>query len=369
MNEFSALDKRMLLHALALARRGLGRTAPNPTVGAVVVRDGTIVGEGYHQQAGGPHAEIFALQAAGEKARGATVYVTLEPCAHYGKTPPCAEALVKAGVSRVVFASLDPNPLVAGKGKQILQQAGITVDHGLLSSSEALLNEAWRFWLQYHLPFVTVKLAASLDGKIATCTGESQWITGDEARRDVHKLRNRQDAIITTADTVLADDPHLTTRTDNGRDARRVVVDSQLRTSAQAAVYHPAKHSPLLATTIADEARLQPFREQGVEILILPARSEHIDLPALMQALADRDIVSAMVEAGGNFATALLQAGLVNKLRLYLAPVLIGGSNAPCFFAAEGIMHLSSALRLTKMRSKWFGDDIRLEGYCHPAGE
>ena len=364
MNEDLAQDKRMLLHALALARRGLGRTAPNPTVGAVVVREGVVVGEGYHQQAGGPHAEIFALQAAGEKAQGATVYITLEPCAHYGKTPPCAEALVQAGVARVVFASFDPNPLVAGKGREILLQAGITVSHGLLASAEARLNEAWRYWLNYNRTFVTVKLAASLDGKIATSSGESRWITGEEARRDVHKLRNRQDAIITTADTVIADDPQLTTRIPGGRDARRVVVDSHLHTSPNAAVYRLAEQSPLLATTIDDEARLQPFRDQGVEIVILSARAGHVDLPALLKALAERDIVSAMVEAGGRFSATLLQAGLVNKFRLYLAPVLIGGSDAPSFFAAEGITQLSAALRLEKLQSKWFGDDIRLEGYC-----
>lgn len=369
MNELLALDKRMLLQALALARRGIGRTAPNPAVGAVIVNEGVVVGEGYHQQAGGAHAEIFALQAAGEKAHGATVYVTLEPCAHYGKTPPCAEALVRAGVARVVFASLDPNPLVAGKGVKILQQAGIIVEHGQLSSAEAHMNEAWRFWLQQHRPFITVKLAASLDGKIATCTGESRWITGEEARHDVHKLRNRQDAIITTANTVLADDPQLTTRIDNGRDARRVVLDSTLRTSPQAAVYQQAAKPPILATSIIDEVQLQPFRKLGAEVLILPAKMGHLDLLALMQALGERDIVSAMVEAGGIFAAALLQAGLVNKLRLYLAPILIGGSNAPCFFAAEGFLQLSEALRLDKLRCKSVGDDILLEGYCRPVCE
>ena len=362
--DFTRDDMQFLRRALTLARRGLGRTSPNPAVGAVVVQQGRVVGEGYHQQAGGPHAEVHALRKAGDNARGATVYVSLEPCAHYAKTPPCTLAVLHAGVQRVVFCSLDPNPLVAGKGMQLLRDAGVSVAYGALAEQEAQLNEAWRYWLRTQRPFVTLKLAASLDGKIATRTGESRWITGEEARRDVHRLRHTQDAILSTATTVLCDDPRLDTRLPRGRDARRVVVDAALRTSPQAAVYRTADRPPLLVTLERNESRLQPFREQGVDVVTLPGEQGHVDLHALMQALGERNILSVMVEAGGAFSAALLHAGLVKKLRLYFAPMLIGGCDAPTFYSGEGVQHLSEALRLHNIRYTHIGNDIRLEGYC-----
>ncbi|HOF88348.1 MAG TPA: bifunctional diaminohydroxyphosphoribosylaminopyrimidine deaminase/5-amino-6-(5-phosphoribosylamino)uracil reductase RibD, partial [Armatimonadota bacterium] len=321
-------DLRYLRRALALARRGRGRVHPNPMVGAVVARDGAIVGEGFHPRAGAPHAEIFALRAAGALARGATLYVSLEPCAHQGRTPPCADAVIAAGIARVVFAALDPNPLVAGRGRARLRAAGVAVDCGALREEEARLNEAWRHWMATRRPFVTLKLAASLDGKIATRAGHAQWITGAAARRDGHGLRAVQDAILTTAATVLADDPALTARVRGGRDPRRVIADPRLRTAPDARVYTPAERSPLLVTAVEDDARLAPFRARGVEILPLPAPDGHFDLDALMAALGAREVVSLMVEAGGGFAGALLDARQAHKLRLYLAPLLIGGRDA-----------------------------------------
>jgi diaminohydroxyphosphoribosylaminopyrimidine deaminase/5-amino-6-(5-phosphoribosylamino)uracil reductase len=356
-------DFRYLRRTLALARRGLGRTAPNPAVGAVVVKDHLVVGEGYHPQAGQPHAEIFALRAAGAQARGATIYVSLEPCAHVGKTPPCADALIAAGVARVVFCSIDPNPLVAGQGAERLRQAGILVEQGALSDHEARLNEAWRYWMRTHRPFVTLKLATSLDGRIATRTGESQWITGDRARRDVHRLRATQDAILTTAATVLADDPRLTARHPRGHDPRRVVLDARLRTSPTAQVYAAADLPPLLVTTVADAGALAPFRARGVTTLILPMREGQIDLQSLMDALGNEDIISLLVEAGGGFAATLLAEKLAHKVRWYLAPILIGGKDAVPSLAGLGVAKLADAPRLRDVRWTTLGDDLRVEGY------
>lgn len=356
-------DLRYLRRTLTLARRAIGRTSPNPMVGAVVVKDGVIVGEGFHPKAGEPHAEVFALRAAGEQARGATLYVSLEPCSHHGRTPPCADAVVRAGIRRVVFSSLDVNPQVAGQGAERLRQAGIDVEYGALTDEEQRLNEAYRHWICTRLPFVTLKLAASLDGKIATRTGESKWITGEEARRDVHRLRATQDGILTTAATVAADNPALTARISGGRDPRRVVVDARACTAPDAQVYAPAERPPILATCVTDEAVLAPFRARGVEVLTLPLRDGHVDLQALMAALGEREMVSLMIEAGGTFAAALLDAGLVNKVRWYLAPMIIGGPQATPVIGGAGIAHLPDAPRLHNITWKRLADDLRIEGY------
>ncbi|HEY3377983.1 MAG TPA: bifunctional diaminohydroxyphosphoribosylaminopyrimidine deaminase/5-amino-6-(5-phosphoribosylamino)uracil reductase RibD [Armatimonadota bacterium] len=363
----TADDLRHLRRTLVLARRAHGRTAPNPMVGAVVVKDGVVLGEGFHPKAGEPHAEIFALRAAGDGARDATIYVSLEPCSHYGKTPPCADAIIHAGIRRVVFASLDPNPLVAGRGLDKLHAAGVAVDNGALTDDEQRLNEAWRHWMRTKQPFVTLKLAASLDGKIATRTGESRWITGDAARRDVHRLRATQDAILTTSATVIADNPALTARIPGGRDPRRVVVDSLARTAPEALVYAAAEHAPLLATAVTDEARLIPYRERGVEILSLPTPDGRVDLPALLTALGARDIQSLMIEAGGKFAAALLHARLVHKVRWYVAPLFIDGREATPVLDGPGSAHLADTPRLRDVTWKQFGDDLRIEGYLTPA--
>jgi diaminohydroxyphosphoribosylaminopyrimidine deaminase/5-amino-6-(5-phosphoribosylamino)uracil reductase len=356
-------DLRYLRRTLALARRAAGRTAPNPMVGAVVVRDGVVVGEGWHPKAGAPHAEVFALRAAGDAARGATLYVSLEPCAHYGKTPPCADTVVSAGVRRVVFASLDPNPLVAGAGLDKLRRAGIEVAYGALTAEEQRMNEAWRHWMATRTPFVTLKLAASLDGKLATRTGESQWITGPAARRDVHRLRAVSDAILTTAATVCADDPALTARVPGARDPRRIILDPRLQTPPEARVFAPAEAPPLLVTAVEDDTRLAPYRARGVEVLPLPAPAGRVDLSALMAALGRREMLSLMVECGGGFAAALLTARAVHKLRLYLAPLLIGGRDAVPLLGDPGIASLAEAPRLTAVTQKRFGPDLRIEGY------
>jgi len=358
-------DLRYLRRALALARRGLGRTSPNPMVGAVVVRNGQIVGEGYHPKAGELHAEVFALRAAGERARGATLYVSLEPCSHYGRTPPCADAVIQAGIRRVVAASQDPNPLVAGRGLEKLRAAGIEVECGPLRAEEERLNEAYRHWIVSRQPFVTLKLAASLDGKLATRTGDSRWITGEAARHDVHRLRAACDAVLTTAATVLADDPALTARLPGAHQPRRVVVDVGLRTSPDARVYAPGDPPPLLATVVDDPVRLAPYRSRGIEVLPLPDRDGHVDLQALMAALGAREVVSLMVECGGRFAAALLEAGCAQKIRLYLAPLLIGGEEAVPALGGPGAALLADAPRLRDVTWKRLGDDFRVEGYVY----
>jgi len=332
-------------------------------VGAVVVRDGEIVGEGFHPKAGQPHAEIFALRAAGEHASGAALYVSLEPCSHYGRTPPCTDAIIRAGIRRVVVAAEDPNPLVAGRGLEKLRAAGIAVECGALRAKEERLNEAYRHWIVTRRPFVTLKLAASLDGKLATRTGDSRWITGEPARRDVHRLRAASDAILTTAATVLADDPALTARLRGSRQPRRIVVDARLRTSPDARVYAPGVPPPLLATIVDDPARLAQFKARGIEVLVLPACDGHVDLPALMAALGERDILSLLVEAGGLFASALLEAGCVRKIRMYLAPLLIGGEKAVPALGGLGAALLSGAHRLRDIAWKRFGEDFSVEGY------
>lgn len=355
-------DLRYLRRALTLAARGRGHTSPNPMVGAVVVRDGVVVGEGFHPKAGEPHAEIFALRAARDEAEGATIYVSLEPCNHQGRTPPCTEALLAAGIRRVVFASLDPNPLVAGRGAARLRAAGLEVAHGALATTEARLNEAYRHWIVTQQPFTTLKLAASLDGKIATRTGHSQWITGPAARRDVHRLRAASDAILTTAATVLADDPALTARVRGGRDPQRIILDPRLCTAPTSRIYAPAERPPLLVTAVTDAARLAPFTARGVDVLPYPASNGHFNLPTLWAVLGARSIQSLMVECGGGFAHALLAAGMVHKVRLYFAPLLLGGDGVS-LLAGPGVEKVDEAWRFRDITWRRIGDDFRVDGY------
>ncbi len=356
-------DIKYMKLALKLAAKARGKTSPNPMVGAVVVKDDVIIGEGYHHQSGGPHAEVFALQQAGSNAKDATIYITLEPCCHFGKTPPCTDAIIRAGISRVVFASTDVDKRVGGKSVNILREHGIDVDMGVLSEEEMLLNEAWRYWKLTGMPFVTLKLAASLDGKTATRIGESKWITSEEARLDVHKLRAVSDGIITTSATVMCDDSELTARIPGATNPRRVVVDAKLHTMPDMKVYFPAEKPTILATLISDEDRLRPYRNLGLEILTLPSAGGGVDLYALMEALGELEIVSLMVEAGGRFAASLISEKLVNKMRLYLAPILIGGETAPGLLGGFGIPHLSDAPRLERVSMRKTGQDFVIEGY------
>ncbi|WP_434513648.1 bifunctional diaminohydroxyphosphoribosylaminopyrimidine deaminase/5-amino-6-(5-phosphoribosylamino)uracil reductase RibD [Dechloromonas sp. ARDL1] len=355
---FSAVDHGMMARALQLAERGLWTTSPNPRVGCLLVRDGGIVGEGWHEKAGEPHAEVHALRAAGDRARGATVYVTLEPCSHHGRTPPCTEALIAAGVSRVVAAMTDPNPLVAGKGMALLQAAGIATASGLLENEARELNIGFVSRMTRGRPWLRLKAAASLDGKTALNNGVSQWITGLEARRDGHAWRARACAVLTGIGTVRDDNPQLNVRdVATSRQPLRVVVDSKLETPPDARVLHGGP--TLIAGAVEDAGRIEALRAVGADVLILSNPSGKVDLVALLAALAQHGINELHVEAGFKLNGSLLREGLVDELLLYLAPCLIGHEasglfNLPELASLDGKHHL----QIRDLRQ--VGEDIRL---------
>ncbi len=355
---FSAVDHGMMARALQLAERGLWTTTPNPRVGCVLVRDGEIVGEGWHEKAGEPHAEIHALHAAGELARGATAYVTLEPCSHHGRTPPCADALVAAGIARVVAAMGDPNPLVAGAGLALLQAAGIETASGLLENEARELNIGFVSRMTRGRPWLRLKAAASLDGKTALNNGVSQWITGPDARRDGHRWRARACAVLTGIGTVRDDDPQLSVRdVDTSRQPLRVVVDSRLETPLTAKILRGGP--VLVAAAVDDEMKANLLRSAGAEVVVLPNADGKVELKDLLEELGRRGINEVHAEAGFKLNGSLLREGLVDELLLYLAPCLVG-------HAASGLFNLPELTslegkRLLQIRDlRQIGEDIRL---------
>lgn len=360
-------DEMYMARALKLAQRGRFTTHPNPNVGCVIVKDGRIVGEGYHHRAGEPHAEVHALRMAGENARGATAYVTLEPCSHHGRTPPCCEALINAGITRVVAAMQDPNPQVAGRGLYRLRQEGIEVSHGLMMSEAEALNKGFLKRMRTGFPYVQLKLGASLDGRTAMANGESQWITSPEARRDVQRLRAQSHAILTTSATVLADDPQLTVRWNELspdtqalypqaelRQPLRIVVDSGNRVSPAHQIVQQAGDTWFARTH--EDARQWP---QGTKTLKVPEHNGHLDLVLLFMQLGREQINSLWVEAGATFAGALIAAGLVDELVVYLAPTLLG-SDARGLCVLPGLEKLSAAPHFKFSEIRHVGPDICL---------
>lgn len=357
-------DEQMMRRAIELAKNATGRTSPNPMVGAVIVRDGRIIAEGWHRKAGTPHAEVHALNMAGELAKGATLYVSLEPCAHYGRTGPCAKAVVEAGISRVVVAMTDPNPQVAGKGIAILQQAGIQVDVGLLEQEARELNEVFLKWMTTGLPFVAMKTAMSLDGKIATATGQSQWITNEASRYETHRLRDIYDCILVGSNTALMDDPSLTTRLRDcqGHNPIRIVVDSHARLPLNAKML--TDHAAPVIVAVTEQApaeKLVQLQASGAEIITAGA-GPHVDLTSLMRQLGERKLASVFVEGGGTVNYALLEAGLVDRVYAFIAPKLIGGRQALTPVEGEGFGELAQAPELTDIRIRQLGDDVLLTG-------
>lgn len=389
-------DLRFMRQALRLAARGVGHTRPNPVVGCVIVQAAPsphaasrrcvrVIGKGFHHRAGEAHAEVLALRQAGyqphaphtegpqetTQTHGSTVYVTLEPCSHHGRTPPCADALIRAGVARVVVAMQDPNPQVAGKGVQRLRDAGITVTVGLCAAEAETLNQPFITWITQKRPLLTLKMAASLDGKTATHTGESQWITGPVARQHVQKMRAQHDVVMVGIGTVLADNPRLNCRLAKGhnplsyRDPIRLVVDSTLRMPHHAAILTASTTAPLWVATTeqSSTARQEALRERGVLLLICRTTpSGHVDLTDLLEQLGKQNILSVLCEAGALLNTALLEANLVDRLALFLAPKLIGGQAAPGLLQGKGVALLTDAHRLTKLRITPVGEDLLLEG-------
>ncbi|MFN3593832.1 MAG: bifunctional diaminohydroxyphosphoribosylaminopyrimidine deaminase/5-amino-6-(5-phosphoribosylamino)uracil reductase RibD [Thiobacillaceae bacterium] len=355
---FSAEDHTHMARALRLAARGLYTTTPNPCVGCVIVKDGQVVGEGWHARAGEPHAEIHALHAAGARARGATVYVTLEPCSHYGRTPPCAHALIDAGVARVVAAMRDPNPQVAGRGIELLTLAGIRAEVGLLEQAAREINVGFVSRMTRGRPWVRVKTAASLDGKTALLNGQSQWITGEAARRDVHRWRARACAVLTGVGTVLADDPQLNVRTlDTARQPLKVVLDSGLRTPPAARILQGG--NALIVCQQARPDRLEALLAAGASVLELPGPAGRPDLALLMEVLAQRGVNELHVEAGATVNGALLAAGLVDEWLAYLAPVTLGHEARGLFdLPALTDMGARQGWRLLEVRQ--VGSDLRL---------
>lgn len=333
----NALDSQWMAHALRLAERGLYTTSPNPRVGCVLVKGGKVVGEGWHERAGEPHAEALALRAAGKSARGATAYVTLEPCSHHGRTPPCADALIAAGIQRVVAAMQDPNPLVAGQGLQKLRAAGIEVECGLMEAAAGELNIGFISRMTRGTPWVRSKIAASLDGRTALANGTSQWITGTAARQDVQHWRARSCAVLTGIATVLADDPQLNVREiPSDRQPLRVVVDSQLRMPLGARIL---SGGTVIYTAATDSAKRAQLQARGVEVPIMAGADGQVDLAGMLRDLAQRGINEVLVEAGRTLNGALLKAGLVDELVLYLAPQLLGD-------AARGMAGLGELTQL-----------------------
>ncbi|MDJ0738081.1 MAG: bifunctional diaminohydroxyphosphoribosylaminopyrimidine deaminase/5-amino-6-(5-phosphoribosylamino)uracil reductase RibD [Gammaproteobacteria bacterium] len=367
---FSADDRRYMARALHLAELGLFTTDPNPRVGCVIVNDGGVVGEGWHRRAGAAHAERLALDAAGPRAAGATVYVTLEPCAHHGRTPPCADALIAARVARVVAAIEDPNPLVAGHGVARLRDAGIDAAVGLLQADAEALNPGFLMRMRRQRPYVRCKLAMSLDGRTAMASGESQWITGEQARRDVQRLRARSSAIMTGIDTVLADDPSLNVRlgstdlrgvdaSDDVRQPLRVVLDTRLRMLPRARMLQLAGDTLVVCGQGAPADSEAELREAGADVERLPQIGGRIDLQSVLAMLAARDVIELLVESGSTLAGAMLQAGLVDELIVYQAPHLMGHA-ARALVDLPGVDAMEQRLGFGFDDVRRVGDDLRL---------
>ena len=364
-------DTLFMKQALALAAKGRGYTSPNPMVGAVVVQDGKVVGKGYHPAAGEPHAEVNAIDNAGVNARGATIYVTLEPCNHVGRTPPCTEKILTAGIRKVVVAIADPNPGVKGGGMAYLRQKGLEVECGICEAEARELNEVFIKYVRTQRPFVILKCAATLDGQIATRTGDSKWVTGELARQHVHFVRHHVDAIMVGVGTIRKDDPSLTTRLEHqdGCDPHRIVLDTRLSISSHARLFQQASSTKnyIAAGPLSNDKDLLKRKEAvqaaGAIILETPLKDDRVDLKALMEILGDAGITSLLVEGGGQVIRSALSAGIVDKVMFYYAPKILGGNDGVPICSGRGPNLMKDCITLKDIRVERFGEDVLIEGY------
>lgn len=362
--DFLSYDEKYMRLAMQLAGNAIGRTSPNPLVGAVIVKDNRVVGCGWHRKAGTPHAEVHALNQAGELAQGADVYVTLEPCAHYGKTPPCAKALVEAKVKNVYGGLLDVNPKVAGKGFKILEDAGIHVEYGFLQDELRKQNEVFFKWIEHKKPFVVLKAAMTLDGKIATATGQSKWITNETSRAYGYKLRDIYDGIMVGINTVIEDNPMLTARVNGGKNPIRIVVDSSLKIDINANVVQDKSAKTIVATTDkADKDKILKLQAQNVDVIVVDKdENDKVDIEKLLNILGQQNICSILVEGGATLSGSFVAKKLVDKVYFFIAPKIIGGKEAKTPVAGTGILNLQEALALKDIQIKKLEEDILIIG-------
>lgn len=362
--DFLSYDEKYMRLAMQLAGNAIGRTSPNPLVGAVIVKDNRVVGCGWHRKAGTPHAEVHALNQAGELAQGADVYVTLEPCAHYGKTPPCAKALVEAKVKNVYGGLLDVNPKVAGKGFKILEDAGIHVEYGFLQDELRKQNEVFFKWIEHKKPFVVLKAAMTLDGKIATATGQSKWITNETSRAYGYKLRDIYDGIMVGINTVIEDNPMLTARVDGGKNPIRIVVDSSLKIDINANVVQDKSAKTIIAITDkADKDKILKLQAQDVDVIVVDKdKNDKVDIEKLLDILGQQNICSILVEGGATLSGSFVAKKLVDKVYFFIAPKIVGGKEAKTPVAGTGILNLQEALALKDIQIEKLEEDILIIG-------
>lgn len=362
--DFLSYDEKYMRLAMQLAGNAIGRTSPNPLVGAVIVKDNRVVGCGWHRKAGTPHAEVHALNQAGELAQGADVYVTLEPCAHYGKTPPCAKALVEAKVKNVYGGLLDVNPKVAGKGFKILEDAGIHVEYGFLQDELRKQNEVFFKWIEHKKPFVVLKAAMTLDGKIATATGQSKWITNETSRAYGYKLRDIYDGIMVGINTVIEDNPMLTARVDGGKNPIRIVVDSSLKIDINANVVQDKSAKTIVATTDkANKDKILKLQAQNVDVIVVDKdENDKVDIEKLLDILGQQNICSILVEGGATLSGSFVAKKLVDKVYFFIAPKIIGGKEAKTPVAGTGILNLQEALALKDIQIEKLEEDVLIIG-------
>lgn len=358
------VDEKYMALALKLAEKGRGKVAPNPMVGAVLVKNGKIIGNGYHQAFGGAHAEIHAIHEGGTNCKGATLYVSMEPCAHYGKTSPCVDAIIKAGITKVVAAVIDPNPITSGKGIQELKEAGVEVVVGIMEMQAKRLNGLFFKLMQKGLPYVTVKWAMSIDGKIATHTGESKWITSEESRKYVHKIRGQMDGILVGINTVMRDDPLLTCRIEEGRNPKRIVVDSNAALPLNSHLLSTINESEIIVavTKNAQLKRIQKLEQMGCRIVQTKDMNGRVDLKELFQRLGEMKLTNILVEGGSRVITSVIEDRLADRVMVFVAPIIIGGEGAKSPVLGTGINKIGEAAEIDEVEIKRFSNDIVIEG-------